>query len=278
MNERFEIAPGVPIGGGAPLVVIAGPCVIESEAHALTMAAALARDRARARRSPRLQVLLRQGEPQLDPVVPRAGDRGGAARSSPGSSARRAFRSSPTSTSPRSARAAARGRRHPPDPRVPLPADGPAAGGGGDRARGQREEGAVPRPLGHEEHRGEAARGRDAASVLLTERGATFGYNTLVVDFARASRHARASRPVVFDATHSVQLPGAARRDHGRAARRDPRPRARGGGARASTRSSSRCTTTPTRRSRTPPTQFPLDRFAALLAQLQAIDAAARRS
>jgi 2-dehydro-3-deoxyphosphooctonate aldolase (KDO 8-P synthase) len=44
--------------------------------------------------------------------------------------------------------------------------------------------------------------------VLLTERGATFGYNNLVVDFRSLAVMAGLGTPVVFDATHSVQLPG----------------------------------------------------------------------
>ncbi len=44
--------------------------------------------------------------------------------------------------------------------------------------------------------------------VLLTERGSTFGYNNLVVDMRSIPILATISRPVVFDATHSVQLPG----------------------------------------------------------------------
>ncbi len=44
--------------------------------------------------------------------------------------------------------------------------------------------------------------------ILLTERGATFGYNNLVSDFRALPIMARSGYPVVFDATHSVQLPG----------------------------------------------------------------------
>ncbi|HKA55072.1 MAG TPA: 3-deoxy-8-phosphooctulonate synthase, partial [Candidatus Binatia bacterium] len=44
--------------------------------------------------------------------------------------------------------------------------------------------------------------------ILLTERGATFGYNNLVSDFRALPLMARLGYPVVFDATHSVQLPG----------------------------------------------------------------------
>ena len=45
--------------------------------------------------------------------------------------------------------------------------------------------------------------------VLLTERGSSFGYNNLVVDMRGLAIMRQAGWPVVFDATHSVQLPGA---------------------------------------------------------------------
>jgi 2-dehydro-3-deoxyphosphooctonate aldolase (KDO 8-P synthase) len=44
--------------------------------------------------------------------------------------------------------------------------------------------------------------------ILLTERGTTFGYNNLVVDFRAISIMGLLGYPVLFDATHSVQLPG----------------------------------------------------------------------
>ncbi|GAB5467730.1 MAG: 3-deoxy-8-phosphooctulonate synthase [Rhodospirillales bacterium] len=44
--------------------------------------------------------------------------------------------------------------------------------------------------------------------ILLTERGASFGYNTLVTDFRGLPTMAQTGYPVVFDATHSVQQPG----------------------------------------------------------------------
>jgi 2-dehydro-3-deoxyphosphooctonate aldolase (KDO 8-P synthase) len=44
--------------------------------------------------------------------------------------------------------------------------------------------------------------------ILLTERGASFGYNTLVTDFRGLPVMAATGYPVVFDATHSVQQPG----------------------------------------------------------------------
>ncbi|MBV8456752.1 MAG: 3-deoxy-8-phosphooctulonate synthase [Acetobacteraceae bacterium] len=45
-------------------------------------------------------------------------------------------------------------------------------------------------------------------NILLCERGASFGYNMLVTDFRAMPIMARTGYPVVFDATHSVQLPG----------------------------------------------------------------------
>ena len=45
--------------------------------------------------------------------------------------------------------------------------------------------------------------------LLITERGTTFGYNNLVVDMRSIPILARSGLPVIFDATHSVQLPGA---------------------------------------------------------------------
>jgi len=46
--------------------------------------------------------------------------------------------------------------------------------------------------------------------ILLTERGSSFGYNNLVVDMRGLRIMAETGYPVIFDATHSVQLPGAA--------------------------------------------------------------------
>lgn len=51
-----------------------------------------------------------------------------------------------------------------------------------------------------------ASTGND--QILLTERGTTFGYHNLVVDMRGLVIMSRIGFPVVFDATHSVQLPG----------------------------------------------------------------------
>ena len=45
-------------------------------------------------------------------------------------------------------------------------------------------------------------------NILMTERGSSFGYNTLVSDMRSLPIMARNGYPIVFDATHSVQQPG----------------------------------------------------------------------
>jgi 2-dehydro-3-deoxyphosphooctonate aldolase (KDO 8-P synthase) len=53
-----------------------------------------------------------------------------------------------------------------------------------------------------------ASTGND--KILLTERGVTFGYNTLVTDMRALPEMAKTGYPVVMDATHAVQQPGGA--------------------------------------------------------------------
>src|SRR6202008_2247451 len=50
--------------------------------------------------------------------------------------------------------------------------------------------------------------GAGSDKILLTERGASFGYNTLVTDMRGLPIMAETGYPVVIDATHSVQQPG----------------------------------------------------------------------
>ncbi len=56
----------------------------------------------------------------------------------------------------------------------------------------------------------EKCRAAGAADVWLTERGSTFGYNNLVVDFRNIPEMKRFAERVIMDCTHSVQRPGAA--------------------------------------------------------------------
>jgi len=54
----------------------------------------------------------------------------------------------------------------------------------------------------------EKARAAGNDNIMITERGATFGYNNLVFDVRSLPIMRKMGYPVIFDATHSVQLPG----------------------------------------------------------------------
>ncbi|MFM8455050.1 MAG: 3-deoxy-8-phosphooctulonate synthase [Gammaproteobacteria bacterium] len=53
-----------------------------------------------------------------------------------------------------------------------------------------------------------AAKAKPEQAILVCERGVSFGYNNLVVDYRSLAIMRKTKCPVVFDATHSVQLPG----------------------------------------------------------------------
>ncbi len=63
-----------------------------------------------------------------------------------------------------------------------------------------------PHEMGQVVAKAESAGGR---KLMLTERGTTFGYNNLVSDMRSIPTMQRFGYPVIFDATHSVQQPGA---------------------------------------------------------------------
>ena len=64
-------------------------------------------------------------------------------------------------------------------------------------------------------HTAQKARAAGNEDVLLTERGTSFGYNNLVVDMRGFSVMRETGCPVVFDVTHSLQLPGGAGKSSG---------------------------------------------------------------
>ena len=64
----------------------------------------------------------------------------------------------------------------------------------------------APQDMGQAVRKVEDVGGR---KIVLTERGTTFGYNNLVADMRSIPIMQRFRYPVIFDATHSVQLPGA---------------------------------------------------------------------
>ncbi|MBB5517395.1 3-deoxy-8-phosphooctulonate synthase [Amphiplicatus metriothermophilus] len=114
-----------------------------------------------------------------------------------------------------------------------------------------------------------------ARDILVTERGASFGYNTLVTDFRGIAALAATGAPVVFDATHSVQQPG------GRGAA--------SGGERAHVPALARAAAAvgvaavfmetheaPDRAPSDGPNMVPLDRLEAVMRQIIAVDATAK--
>ena len=82
-----------------------------------------------------------------------------------------------------------------------------AAGGSGRAVQVKKGQFLAPGDMAHVAAK-IAATGNDR--ILLCERGASFGYNMLVSDMRALPIMAETGWPVVFDATHSVQLPGGA--------------------------------------------------------------------
>jgi 2-dehydro-3-deoxyphosphooctonate aldolase (KDO 8-P synthase) len=199
---------GVTIGGGAPLALIGGPCAIENEKHALMTAE-------------RLIALT------ADRKVPFI------YKSSYDKANRSSVRSYRGPGLVEGLRILAKVRE---TLRVPVLSDvhqvseiGPAAevldvlqipaflcrqtdlllaaGAAGKPVNVKKGQFVAPRDM---KHAVDKVRSTGNEDVLLTERGATFGYNNLVVDMRGLADMRALGVPVVFDATHSVQLPGGA--------------------------------------------------------------------
>lgn len=125
-------------------------------------------------------------------------------------------------------------------------------------------------------HAVEKVRSAGNSRVMLTERGASFGYQNLVVDMRSLVVMREFGCPVVFDATHSVQLPGAAGSTSG-GQREFIEPLARAAVAAGIDGLFLEVHDDPERALSDAATQFPLARLAELLHGLLAIDRAARR-
>jgi 2-dehydro-3-deoxyphosphooctonate aldolase (KDO 8-P synthase) len=107
--------------------------------------------------------------------------------------------------------------------------------------------------------------------VLVTERGASFGYNTLVSDMRALPIMAEMGVPVIFDATHSVQQPGGQGASSGGDRRYVP-VLARAAVAVGVAGLFIETHEDPDNAPSDGPNMVPLDQFEALLSQLQAID------
>ena len=197
---------GLTVGNDRPLLVIAGPCQLESLDHAQMIAGTMAEACAAAG----AQFVFKASYDKANRTS-LTGRRGLGMEA--GLEVLAAVRAMgvPVLTDVHDvdqARGGGGGGRCDPDPGLPLPPDRPAAGRGRNRRRGQHQEGPVPGALGH----GECGRTRSprpaTTRILLTERGVSFGYNTLVADMRTLPIMARTGYPVIMDATHSVQQPG----------------------------------------------------------------------
>ncbi len=199
---RIEIG-GIAFGGGAPLALIAGPCVIESEEHVQAMARAIGaiagpfvfkasydkanRTSASSYRGPGLKEGL-----QILSGVRQAG-----------------FPVLTDIHEPWHAEPAAEAADI-----LQIPAFLCrqtdlliAAGRTGRAVNIKKGQFAAPLDIFHA---AEKVASTGNTRILLTERGSTFGYNNLVVDMRGLAIMRASGHPVVFDATHSVQLPGGA--------------------------------------------------------------------
>jgi len=207
MSATREISVGtLRLGGGNPLFLIAGPCVIESEAHARTMAERVAkiaadagvpyifkssydkanRSSVKAFRGPGMKEGLRiLGAIKKDLKLSILTDIHDASQAAPVAEVADilqipAFLSRQT------------------DLLV-------AAAKTGRIVNVKKAQFLSPWDMGNVAEK-IAATGND--KIILTERGASFGYNNLVVDMRTFPVLAKFGYPVVYDVTHSVQLPG----------------------------------------------------------------------
>lgn len=200
----IEAAPGVAFGGGG-LALIAGPCVIESEAHALMLAREIRvraggpyvfkasfdkanRSSIHSYRGPGLQEGLRilaevkrqTGLPVLTDI--HTPDQAGPAAEVADILQIPAFLCRQTDLLVEAART-------------------------GRIVNIKKGQFVAPNDFRHAAEK-VAASGNQR--IIVTERGSSFGYNNLVVDMRSLAIMRQWGWPVVFDATHSVQLPGAA--------------------------------------------------------------------
>jgi 2-dehydro-3-deoxyphosphooctonate aldolase (KDO 8-P synthase) len=207
MNTTREIALGsLRLGGGNPLFLIAGPCVIESEAHARMMAEKVAKiaadagvpyifkasyDKAnrtsvKAFRGPGAQEGLRiLGKIRADLKVPVLTDIHDASQAAPAAEICDvlqipAFLARQTELLI-------------------------AAGKTGRIINIKKAQYLSPWDMGNV---AEKVASTGNTNIILTERGASFGYQNLVVDMRSFPVLQKTGYPVVFDVTHSVQLPG----------------------------------------------------------------------
>jgi 2-dehydro-3-deoxyphosphooctonate aldolase (KDO 8-P synthase) len=207
-TREVTVAPGITIGGGRPLVLIGGPCAIENEAHALMTAERLVAI-ASARRVPfiykssydkanRSSVNSYRGPGLVEGlrILRKVRDRLGVPVLS---DIHQVSEVDPAAEVLDVLQIPAFLCRQ-----TDLVLAAAATGKPVNVKKGQF---VAPRDM---KNVVDKVLSKGNESILLTERGASFGYNNLVVDMRGLQIMREFGYPVVFDATHSVQLPGGA--------------------------------------------------------------------
>jgi len=207
MNPTREISLGsLRLGGGNPLFLIAGPCVIESEAHARSMAERVAKIAADA------------GVPYIFKAsYDKANRSSGKAFRGPGLAEGlrvlakiKAELRVPVLTDIHEASQAAPAAEVVDILQIPALLARQtdlllAAAKTGRIVNVKKAQFLSPWDMGNVAEKIAAA---GNANIILTERGASFGYNNLVVDMRSFPVMKKFGYPVVYDVTHSIQLPG----------------------------------------------------------------------
>jgi len=206
-DQVMELAPGVPVGSGAPLALIAGPCVVEGREITLRIAEAVRTIAAR----------------HNIPVVFKASYKK-ANRTSGGSftglgmdealkilSEVKHSMGLPILTDIHTEAEAAPAAEVADVLQIPAFLCRQtdllqAAGRTGKTVNIKKGQFLAPEDMGSA---ADKVRATGNARIVLTERGTTFGYHNLIVDMRSLAIMRSLGYPVVLDATHSVQLPGA---------------------------------------------------------------------
>jgi 2-dehydro-3-deoxyphosphooctonate aldolase (KDO 8-P synthase) len=204
--QAIEFA-GLRLGGGAPLLLIAGPCVIESESHALGLAAAIQEIAARAG----IQYVFKASYDKANRTSSRSFRGPGLAAGLQVLSRVREHTGAPVLTDIHEPAQAGPAAEVADVLQIPAFLSRQtdlivAAARTGRVINLKKGQFLAPADM---RHALEKVTGAGNHRVFVTERGTSFGYNNLVVDM-RAFPIMRAfGYPVVYDVTHSLQLPGA---------------------------------------------------------------------
>ena len=199
----IEVTPSIRFGDGCPLALIAGPCVIESEEHVQRMAAAIAEIagpfvfKASFDKANRTSVTAYRGPGLAEGLRILAGVK--AAGHAVLTDIHEPWQAGPAAEVVDILQIPAFLCRQ-----TDLLTEAGRTGRVVNLKKGQF---VSPQDF---RHAAEKVASTGNSKILLTERGSSFGYNNLVVDMRGLPMMRSFGWPVVFDATHSVQLPGGA--------------------------------------------------------------------